>query len=86
MIKFVILSTQYSGSTLLQSSLSTHSQIQCYGELFQELNSKFFDRSDFPEHYAIADEKCQKPPLIKDLFHKYWRKKLIYLYLSQNLQ
>ena len=83
MIKFVILSTQHSGFTLLQSSLSTHSQIQGYGELFQELNSEFFDRSDFPEHYTIADEKYQKPPLIKDLFHKYWRKKLIYLYLSQ---
>lgn len=82
MDNFIILSTQRSGSTLLEYCLSVHPQIQCHGELFQPLNPKFKHRSDAPSQYAISYEYYREASWVRQLAHKLWRRQLINQYLN----
>jgi uncharacterized protein YifN (PemK superfamily) len=82
-IRFVILSTQRSGSTFLVFSLASHSKIECYSELFQKLDPKLIDRQDAPKHYRFAYETYRTSSLTRKLAHKHLRKWLIYRYLDR---
>lgn len=72
MIKFVVLSRQRSGSTLLVRSLSSHPQIQCHGEIFLAKNT----RLPTYEAYRTASLK-------RRLAHPFFKKWLIYNFLAE---
>lgn len=70
MIKFVVLSTQRSGSTFLATSLSSHPRIHCYEEIFLCTNHD-------PETYLTY----RTASLNRRLAHLFQRKQLIDEYL-----
>jgi len=71
MIKFVILSTQRSGSAFMVTSLTSHPDIHCYREVFLPTNPK-------PETYRTY--RLQSLP--RKMAHLFQRKQLIDNYLT----
>ena len=71
MIKFVIVSTQRSGSAFLVTCLSSHPKIQCYREIFLPSNPK-------PETYRTY----RTASLGRQLDHLFRRKRLVDDYLA----
>lgn len=70
--KFVVLSTQRSGSAFLVTSLSSHPKIYCYREIFLPTNRD-------PETYRTYRTAF----LSRHLANLFWRKKLINKYLAE---
>lgn len=71
-LKFVILGTQRTGSTLIRTCLDSHPDIRCFGELFAQ-------RDERPHSYAGFVTSS----LSHRLLHYVGRKHLIYRYLDQ---
>jgi LPS sulfotransferase NodH len=71
MIKFVVLSTQRSGSAFFVTSLSSHPRIHCYREIFLSTNPK-------PETYRTY----RTSSLSRRIAHWFQRKQLINRYLA----
>jgi LPS sulfotransferase NodH len=75
MIKFIVLSTQRSGSSYLGVSLDSHPRIRCCEELFMPKN-----------HNEITYRTYRTASLERRVSHLFQRKKLIYSYLEQVLR
>lgn len=66
MTKFVLLSTQKSGSAYIRSALSSYPGIKCHGELFQDISSM----DNNTPHYSISFHKSLSNSILKRFFIK----------------
>jgi LPS sulfotransferase NodH len=74
MKKFIIISTQRSGSSLLVTTLASHPKIECFREIFLEENTK-------PDSYTTYS----RASFSRKLQHWLCRKRLVEQYITQFL-
>lgn len=74
MQKFIIISTQRSGSSLLVTTLASHPEIECFREIFLEENVK-------PDSYT----SFSRASILRKLQHWFCRRRLVEGYLAQFL-
>ncbi|MEL4893929.1 Stf0 family sulfotransferase [Crocosphaera sp. Alani8] len=82
-IKFIILTTQRTGSTFLAHLLSSHNQIECYSELFQKDLVNRSKRAKVAKHFEIGYEKYKNKSIIAKINHQFFPKQLINKYLTE---
>ena len=83
MKKFVVLSTQRSGSTFLGTCLGSHPDIQSYGEIFQYFRVERPDDLNPPIRYQVSYQKYIEESFLRKLADRFWQKGLIHRYLDQ---
>lgn len=72
MVKFIVLSTQRSGSSFLCTSLDSHPRIRCHEEIFMTKNTN-----------AITYRSYRTGSFERKLRHAFGRNELIYTYLNE---
>lgn len=83
MKRFVVLSTQRSGSTFSGTCLASHSDVQAYGEIFQHLGAERLADPNPPVRYQVSYQSYLKESFIGRLTVRFWQKRLIYKYKNQ---
>ncbi len=83
MKKFVVLSTQRSGSTFLGTCLDSHPDVQAYGELFQHFRAERVNMPNPPVRYQVSYQKYLEESFLRRLADRFRQKGLIYKYLEQ---
>jgi len=76
--KFVLLSTQRSGSAYIRSALSSYPGIKCHGELFQDISSM----DNNTPHYSISFHKSLSNSILKRFFIKISKRIIIDNYFN----
>ena len=82
MDKFIILSNQRSGSTLLVFLLDSHFQIQCWSELFQKIDPNKLNKSHYPKHYKISWVQFYESSPTRQFLYKFRKSALVNKYLD----